>query len=118
MASSNFSPNIHDTYHLTDHLLTYFASLYSGLENSTRPLVFTSASGCKASENFDISSENYFFPIYSKTGLKRSLKIDSKVLMKNGSLMKVESIAECSPWSILQGEHSAIILTCISDNRY
>ena len=28
-----------------------------GLENSTRPLVFTSASGCRASENFDISSE-------------------------------------------------------------
>ena len=30
-------------------------------------------------------------------------KIDkTKILMKNGSLMKVESIAECSPWSILQ----------------
>ena len=30
-------------------------------------------------------------------------KIDkTKVLMANGSLMKVESIAECSPWSILQ----------------
>ena len=28
------------------------------LENSTRPLVFWSASGCRASENFDISSEN------------------------------------------------------------
>ena len=26
----------------------------------------------------------------------------TKVLMANGSLMKVESIAECSPWSILQ----------------
>ena len=25
-----------------------------------------------------------------------------KVLMENGSLMKVESILECSPWSILQ----------------
>ena len=32
--------------------------LVSGLENSTRPLVFTSASGSRASENFDISSEN------------------------------------------------------------
>ena len=31
----------------------------SGLENSTRLLVFTSASDCRASENFDISSENY-----------------------------------------------------------
>ena len=29
-------------------------------------------------------------------------KIDkTKVFMKNGSLMQVESIAECSPWSIL-----------------
>ena len=36
-----------------------------GLENSTRPLVFTSASGCRASENFGISIENYLFPIYS-----------------------------------------------------
>ena len=26
----------------------------------------------------------------------------TKVLMANGSLMTVESIAECSPWSILQ----------------
>ena len=30
---------------------------FTGLENSTRPLVFTSASGCRASENFDISNE-------------------------------------------------------------
>ena len=30
----------------------------AGLENSTRPLVFTSASGCRASGKFDISSEN------------------------------------------------------------
>ena len=30
----------------------------AGLENSTHPLVFTSASGCRASENFIISSEN------------------------------------------------------------
>ena len=30
-------------------------------------------------------------------------KIDkAKILMTNGSLMKVEIIAECSPWSILQ----------------
>ena len=30
-------------------------------------------------------------------------KLDkTKVLMTNGSLMKFESIAECSPWSILQ----------------
>ena len=30
----------------------------AGLENTTRPLVFTSALGCRASENFDTSSEN------------------------------------------------------------
>ena len=30
-------------------------------------------------------------------------KIDkTKILMTNGSLMKVQCIAECSPWSILQ----------------
>ena len=35
--------------------------------------------------------------------LSGHLKIDKiNGLMKNGSLMKVESIAECSPWSILQ----------------
>ena len=31
-----------------------------------------------------------------------SKKYKTKVLMENGSLMKVESIAEFSPWSILQ----------------
>ena len=34
------------------------------LENLTCPLVFTSASGCRASGNFDISNE-IFFPIYA-----------------------------------------------------
>ena len=39
----------------------------------------------------------------SKTCVKRPLKIDKiKIFMTNGSLMKVESIAESSPWSILQ----------------
>ena len=52
---------------------------------------------------------------YSKTFLKRPLKIDkTKVLMANGSLMEVKSIAECSP---LDAECSpiraAIVLTCI-----
>ena len=37
---------------------------------------------------------------YSKTCLKRHLKIDKpKILMTNGSLMKVESIAKRTPWS-------------------
>ena len=38
-----------------------------------------------------------------KPVLRGHSKIDKiKVLMENGSLMKVESIAECSPWSNLQ----------------
>ena len=38
-----------------------------------------------------------------KPVLSRHSKIDkTKILMTNGSLMKVKSIAECSPWSILQ----------------
>ena len=45
------------------------------------------------------------YKVYSKTCVKRPLKnrqnkdLNDKI---NGSLMKVESIAECSPWSILQ----------------
>ena len=35
--------------------------------------------------------------------LSRHIKIDkTKVVMENDSLMEVESIAECPPWSILQ----------------
>ena len=47
---------------------------------------------------------------YGKTCVKQPLKkIDkTKILMTNGSLMKVKSIAECSKW-----EHSAVLLTCI-----
>ena len=37
----------------------------TGLENSTRPLVFTSISGCRASEYFDIPTENQIFPMYA-----------------------------------------------------
>ena len=37
---------------------SFLVNYYPGLENSTRLFVFTSASGCRASENFDISSEN------------------------------------------------------------
>ena len=51
-------------------------------------------------ENYQVSenqSKNY-----SKTCLKQPLKKDkTKVLKTTGSLMKVQSIAECS-WSILQ----------------
>ena len=38
-----------------------------------------------------------------KPVLSGHLKIDkTQVLMENGSLMKVESIAECSPWGVLK----------------
>ena len=37
---------------------------HTGLENSTHPPVFTGVLGSWASENFDITSENYFFPVY------------------------------------------------------
>ena len=36
----------------------------AGLEKRTCPLVFMSASGCRASENLNISNENEFFPPY------------------------------------------------------
>ena len=40
---------------------------------------------------------------YIKPVLSGHSKLDkTKVLKTNSSLMKVESIAECSPWSILQ----------------
>ena len=41
--------------------------------------------------------------MYSKTCVNGHSKIDkTKILMTNSSLMKIESIAEWSPWSILQ----------------
>ena len=44
-----------------------------------------------------------FVGITIKPVLSGLSKLDkTKVLMTNGSQMKVESIAECSPWSILQ----------------
>ena len=48
--------------------------------------------------------KSHFLGVYSKTCVKRPLKkkAKTKILMTNGSLMKVESIAKCSPWSILQ----------------
>ena len=55
-------------------------SSYSESTNSTKPKVHV---GCQ----------------YSKTCLKRPLnKVKTKLLITNGSRMKVEWIAECSPW--------------------
>ena len=41
--------------------------------------------------------------MYSKTCLKGHCKIEkTKILMTKGNLLKVQRIAKCSPWSILQ----------------
>ena len=43
------------------------------------------------------------YKIQVKPVLRGHSKIDkTKILMANGTLTKVESIAECSPWSILR----------------
>ena len=66
--------------------------------------------------NFFVLCTNVKVCLYnhSKICLKQPLKNrPNKSLKTNGSLMQVKSIAECSPWSIMQGEHSAILLTCI-----
>ena len=65
--------------------------------------------------NYPVGLDVYFVWafIYSKTCIKRPLKIDkTKLFMTNGSLMKVKSIAECSPWSILQ-----YFWPALSDNK-
>ena len=54
---SNPTQNISCHQHTYIHHFCIFTQ-FSGLKNNTGSLVFTSASGCKASENFDISSEN------------------------------------------------------------
>ena len=57
--------------------------------------------GCKLIH--DYTGNSFCRTLYSKTCVKRPLKKGkTKILMKHGSLMKVESIAECSTWSILQ----------------
>ena len=53
--------------------------------------------------NDDITLESKVNVKYSKTCVKRPFKSrKTNILMSNGSLMKVESIAECPTWSILQ----------------
>ena len=55
---------------------------------------------------------------YSKTCLKQPLKIDkTKILMTNGSFMKVQSIAECSKWSIFGQEIISISLALSQKNE-
>ena len=61
--SSSSSHNQSGKYHIGVYNCEYFLTHQffkgpAGLKNNTCPLLFTSASGCRASENFDISSES------------------------------------------------------------
>ena len=50
---------------------------------------------------------------YSKPVKTGHSKIDkTKILMTTDSLMKVQSIAECSLWMKVKREHFAILLNC------
>ena len=72
-------------------MLTILNLNISGFENSVDPGQLTS------------KIRTHTFPLYSKTCVKRLLKIDkTNVFMTNGSLMKVESIAECPPPLVLK----------------
>ena len=54
-----------------------------------------------------------------KSVLSGHLKIDkTKVVVENDSLMDVESIAECSPWSILQYFRPALRIIGIENQFY
>ena len=70
-------PSIHPSIHLSvclcmsiqvvymHYIYQYLTRFNTGLENSTRPLVFTSASGCWASRILSFLSEKFLFPIYA-----------------------------------------------------
>ena len=88
--------------------------------NSTflEPSVIYSAAGYEVTVKYHLSIKNYCHSGMFKRKLFKytktmkytvkpvlsghSKKDKTNILMSNGSLMKVESIAECSPWSILQ----------------
>ena len=54
--------------------------------------------------------------LYSKTCVKRPLKIDkTKIFMINGSLMKVKSMAEFSPWRFLQTTFDLHAIVCLEN---
>ena len=58
---------------------------------------------CAYNVSYELSFVKHFYVVTVHPVLSGHSKINkTKVLMENGSLMKVESIAECSPWSIQQ----------------
>ena len=60
--------------------------------------MFTSSTNVFSLCYVPLKDHEYTEPVFSGHS-----KIDKiKILMTNGSLLKVESIAECSPWIILQ----------------
>ena len=71
----------------------------------SEPVCMPEFSSCDEQQIYSPGSYTYFhkFPQnILKTCLKRPLKMDiTKVFMENRSLMKVESIAECSLWMLL-----------------
>ena len=75
---------------MTKKMLTGMKSINSNKQNKTK----------SEADNVEL---RFGLIVYSKTCLKRPLKNrQTKMLMANGTFMKVKSIAECSPWSILQ----------------
>ena len=74
--------------------------LYCNIENVLH--TYITKVGITMSEDVSDKNEEDCFMFYSKTCVKQPLKLDNiKILMINGSLMKVESIAECSPLTAL-----------------
>ena len=59
---------------------------FPALENSTRLLIFASALGCRASVNFDISSD--FFPLYIQIVFVMQNKCNFKIFQGLPQLMK------------------------------
>ena len=78
--------------HVTAHMYVYEPAYTISVLTLLMPML-TIAGGL----NFDLTLHLHLHFIYSKSCFKWPLKIDkTKVLKTNGSLMKVESIAECS----------------------
>ena len=67
----------------------------------TRDFIFNEAASCQGVCFQQNQLVKFNLLTYSKTCLKRQLKNRQNKDLNDGNLMKVESIAECSPWSIL-----------------
>ena len=80
--------SMHEKVRASAHMHVFI----SRVENSADPDQLASE------QPADLDQHRFPNRIYCKTCLELSLKKDkTKILMTNGSLMKVESIEECSP---------------------